>query len=237
MAVNARGQKTEDRRQRGSLLYRFSLWAVPLFFRFLSVLLFSTCRVERREDEHFLKLADSGLPFIVAFWHYGVIYIVHQAKRLPYVAMVSSSRDGEYISRILQSKGFATVRGSRGTGGIGALKGLIRHIRQGKVGVLVADGSQGPARKAQPGAVLLAGRTGVPVLPVGWAANHYWTFRSWDRTALPKPFSRIEITYGEPLQVPQDADATQIEGYRLELEKRLNELYEKGWGEFGKKEH
>lgn len=235
MAVNI--GKKKDREQKESLLYRFSLWLVPLFFRFLSVILFSTCRVKRRGYEHFLQFADSASPFIAAFWHYGVIYIVHQARGLPYVAMVSPSKDGEYISRILQSKGFATVRGSRSKGGIGALKGLIRQIKKGKTGVLVADGSQGPAREAQPGAVMLARHTGVPVVPLGWAASHYWTFRSWDKTALPKPFSRIEITYGEPLYVPQNADAAQLEKYRLELEKRLNELYEKGWAKFGRKEH
>jgi lysophospholipid acyltransferase (LPLAT)-like uncharacterized protein len=235
MAVN--GGKKKDREQNGSLLYKFSLWVVPLLFRFLSGILFSTCRVERRGYEYFLQYVDSVSPFIAAFWHYGAIYIVHQARDLPYVAMVSPSRDGEYISRILQSKGFATVRGSRSKGGIGALKGLMRQIRKGKTGVLVADGSQGPARKAQPGAVMLARHTGVPIVPLGWAASHYWTFNSWDKTALPKPFSRIEITYGEPLHVPQDADAEQLEEYRLELEKRLNDLYEKGWERFGKKEH
>jgi lysophospholipid acyltransferase (LPLAT)-like uncharacterized protein len=235
MAVN-RG-KWKDREQNGSILYRFSLWAVPLFFRFLSVILFATCRVERRGYDNFLQFADSASPFIAAFWHYGVIYIVHQARDLPYVAMVSPSKDGEYISRILQSKGFATVRGSRSKGGIGALKGLIRQIKNGKTGVLVADGSQGPAREAQPGAVMLASYTGVPIVPLGWAASHYWTFRSWDKTALPKPFSRIVMLYGEPLHVPKGVGPQQLEEYRLELEKRLNGLYEKGWAKFGKKEH
>ena len=225
------------REQNNRVMYRLSLWAAPYFFRLLSFVLFSTCRVEHHGYHNFSKLTDSGKPFIVAFWHYAVIYVVHQAKRLPYVAMVSASKDGEYIARILQSKGYTTVRGSRNTGGIGALKGLIRHIRKGKIGVLVADGSQGPARKAQPGSVLLASRTGVPVLPAGWAASNYWTFRSWDKTVLPKPFSRIAIMYGEPLYVAGDADSTQIEVARVELENRLNDLYEKGWAIFGKKEH
>lgn len=235
MAVS-RGQRTEGRGQE-SLAYRFSLWAVPLFFRFLSVMLFSTCRIERRGYGNFTQFADSASSFIAAFWHYGVIYTVHQARGLPYVAMVSPSKDGEYISRILQSKGFATVRGSRSKGGIGALKGLIREIRKGKTGVLVADGSQGPAREAQAGSILLASHTGVPIVPLGWAASSYWTFRSWDKTALPKPFSRIVMLYGEPLYVPKGADPQQIEEHRQELEKRLNDLYEKGWEEFGRKEH
>ena len=236
MAVSRENQR-EGKGQQRSLLYRVTLWVIPVVFRFVSFVFFTTCRLERRNYKYFKQLADSGSPFIVAFWHYGVIYTVYQARGLPYVAMVSPSRDGEYISRILHSKGFATVRGSRSKGGIGALKGLVREIRKGKTGVLVADGSQGPARKAQPGAILLASYTGVPILPLGWAASRYKTFRSWDKTALPMPFSKIIMLYGEPFYVPKNSDADQIEEYRLELEKRLNELYEKGWAEFGKKEH
>lgn len=177
------------------------------------------------------------MPFIVTFWHYGVIYIVYQASSLPYVAMVSASKDGEYVSRILEKKGFKTVRGSRNKGAIGALKGLIREVRKGRVAVLVADGSQGPARKAQAGTVLLAGRTGVPVLPLGWAASRYKTFRSWDRTALPLPFSKVVLHYGEAFDVPKGIEDDEIEKYRLKLETALEEIYRKSWGEFGKKEH
>lgn len=221
----------------GGLFYRFSLWVVPLLFRLLSFVLFATCRVQQRGHEHFTRLAGSGLPFIVSFWHYGVIYIVYQARKIPYVAMVSASRDGEYVSRILQSKGFATVRGSRNRGAIGALKGLMKEMAQGKSAVLVADGSQGPARKAQAGTILLASRTGAPILPVGWAADRYKSFRSWDRTAIPLPFSRVVLWFGEPISVPRELHSVELEEYRLRLEQALNDLYEKSWGEFGRKEH
>ena len=237
MAVTGRGQKKEETTEKGSIMYRLSLWAVPLFFRFLSVLLFATCRVEHQGRERFNKLADAKIPFIVSFWHYAVIYIVYQARGLPYVAMVSASKDGEYVSRILQSKGFSTVRGSRNKGAISALKGLIREMRKGKTAVLVADGSQGPARKAQSGSILLAARTGAPILPVAWAAGSYKTFRSWDRTALPMPFSRVVICYGEPIEVPKGAGAEEVEKYRLRLEQDLDNVYEKAWGQFGRKEH
>ncbi len=219
------------------ILRRFSLWAVPWFFRFVSMLLFSTCRVEHRHRERFDDLVKKGKPFIVSFWHYGVIYIVYQARDLPYVAMVSASSDGEYVSRILQSKGFATVRGSRNKGAIGAMKGLLREMKNGKTAVLVADGSQGPARRAQSGSILLAGRAAVPILPVGWSASSYKTFRSWDRTALPMPFSRVIIRYGKPVEVPSGITGEEVEGYRLKLEQALDEIYVKSWAEFGRKEH
>jgi lysophospholipid acyltransferase (LPLAT)-like uncharacterized protein len=235
MAVSDKHNAANEE-QKG-LLYRLSLFLVPWFFRLLAFLFFSTCRLERRNYENFQQFANVGSPFIASFWHHGIIYIVHQARKLPYVAMVSPSEDGEYISKILQSKGFETVRGSRSKGGISALKGLVRKIRKGKTGVLVADGSQGPALKAQPGAILLASYTGVPIVPVGWAASRYITFRSWDKTALPLPFSKIVMLYGEPIYVPKNSDADQVEKFRVKLEKSLNELYVNGWAEFGKTEH
>ncbi|MEW6518609.1 MAG: lysophospholipid acyltransferase family protein [Thermodesulfobacteriota bacterium] len=232
-----RGRETEGVNRQGGLFYRFSLWAVPLLFRLLSFVLFGTCRVQRRGHEHFSGFAEAGIPFIVSFWHYGVIYIVYQARALPYVAMVSASRDGEYVSRILQSKGFATVRGSRNKGAVGALKGLMKEMARGKTAVLVADGSQGPARRAQAGTILLASRTGAPIVPVGWAADRYTTFRSWDRTAIPLPFARVVLWYGEPIRVPRELPSEELEEYRLRLEQALDELYEKSWQEFGRKEH
>ncbi|MEW6289636.1 MAG: lysophospholipid acyltransferase family protein [Thermodesulfobacteriota bacterium] len=221
----------------GGLFYRFTLWAVPLFFRLLSFALFATCRVQRRGHEHFSGFAGAGTPFIVSFWHYGVIYIVYQARAIPYVAMVSASKDGEYVSRILQSKGFATVRGSRNKGAVSALKGLMKEMARGKTAVLVADGSQGPARQAQAGTILLASKTGAPIVPVGWAADRYKTFRSWDRTAIPLPFARVVLWYGEPILVPRELQSVELEAYRLRLEQALNELYEKSWREFGREEH
>ncbi len=244
MDVDGRSQKTEDKsrksedeKQNGGFLYRISLWVVPVIFRLLSFLLFATCRVERRGVENFQKFACNKTPFIVSFWHYGVIYIVYQARSLPYVAMVSASKDGEYVSRILQSKGFSTVRGSRNKGALGALKGLMREMKKGKTAVLVADGSQGPARKAQSGSILLAGKTGAPIVPVGWAASRYKTFRSWDRTALPMPFAKMVIYYGKPISVPAGMKSDELEKYRLQLEESLDDLYEKSWAEFGCKEH
>lgn len=205
--------------------------------RVVFFLWFSTCRVRRKGYEHFRELAESGEPFIVSFWHYGVIYIVHIASDLPYTAMVSSSRDGDVLARVLESKGFVTVRGSRNRKGVSAVKGLLRQLKNGRVAVVVADGSQGPAREAQPGAILLASRTGAPIIPLGWASSRYKTFRSWDRTVLPLPFSTITVMCDEPFYIPARLDEEGVEHYRLELEKRLNGLYAKNWREYGREGH
>jgi lysophospholipid acyltransferase (LPLAT)-like uncharacterized protein len=225
---------------RKKLLYRLSLVLGPPLFRLLAGLLFATCRITWIGREHLAKLDRENQPLVVAFWHYGVFMILSlaRAQRRKWVAMVSASKDGEYVARIVESYGFETVRGSRNRGGIGALKGMVKAVRdRGLSAAIVADGSQGPPLAAQPGAVLLAGHSGAPVLPVGWGADRYWSFRSWDRTVLPKPFARVAVVVGEPLVVPGGLTSEGLEEYRLELDRRLRAIYRRSWAEFGREDH
>jgi lysophospholipid acyltransferase (LPLAT)-like uncharacterized protein len=217
--------------------YKVSLKVVPFVFVWLIRIWFATCRVVIHGQEYRRQIDALGGPAIASFWHYGILYLFYFVRKERAAVMVSASRDGEYIARVAQKLGHVTVRGSRGKGGGGAIKGLIRAIRGGHHAALVADGSQGPARVAQAGSVVLASHTGAPILPMLWSCNRYKRFGSWDGTALPMPFSRIDFFYGEPLRVPPDLKEEQVEEYRLKLEKRLNELYAKAWVLQGKAEH
>lgn len=217
--------------------YRVSLRVIPFIFVWLTRIWFSTCRVVVHDQKYLDRYKDAGTPVIASFWHYGIFYILYFFRNESGVAMVSASRDGEYISRVVERLGNETVRGSRKKGGMQAIMKLIRAVREGKNAILVADGSQGPARNAQAGSLMLASHTGVPVLPMTWSCTSYKRFASWDGTALPLPFSRIDFFYGEPLLVPPGLKDEQMEQYRQELEKRLNDLYTKAWALQGKAEH
>lgn len=220
------------------LLNRISLLLVPAFYSLLARLLFASCRVEYAGIKKWKELGAAG-PVIAAFWHYSIYYIIYFGRRQPLVAMVSASSDGEYVSRLLNHLGIKAVRGSRGARkrGFEALHEMVEWMAKGKNAAMVADGSQGPARVAQPGTIILASRTGAPILPMAWAADRYYALRSWDRSVLPRPFARIVFYCGEPLAVPARVRGNELERYRLELEKRLNELYERAWGRFGRREH
>jgi len=211
---------------------------VPPLFLGLTRILYATCRQQIFGEEHRDRCAAAG-PYIIAFWHYGTYYILHQTRGEAFVAMVSASRDGEFVARALERIGFVTVRGSRGRdkGGLKALLQMVPWLEKGRNGAIVADGSQGPARVVQPGAILLASRTGAPILPMGWAADRYYAFASWDRSILPLPFTRIALGYGEPLYVPSGIKGVALEESRLELERRLNALYEESWQRFGRQGH
>ena len=218
--------------------YRVSLKIVPSLYTALSRLLFSTCRQQEYGREHYERLWQADRPFIAAFWHYSVFYTIHRIKGKKWVAMVSGSDDAEYISRLLNGMGLATVRGSRRKGGLAALKEMMAVMEdENRKAAIVADGSQGPPLKLQAGAILLASKTGAPILPFVPAADRYWAFKSWDRTFLPKPFARLAVYYGEPFTVPANIRSKDLEKYRQELEERMKMLYAEAWGQFGKQGH
>lgn len=217
--------------------YRLLLRLVPAVFMWFSVLLFATCRVRVHGLNYWDQIKASGKPAIASFWHYSVFFILYFMRRESGVAMVSASRDGEFVNRIVQGMGYETVRGSRKKGGVQAIKGLIRHMRAGKNAAIVADGSQGPERIVQAGCIVLASRAGAPILPMLWSCSRYKRFGSWDGTALPLPFSKIDFFYGEPLDVPAKIKSEEVEKYRLILEQRLNILYKEAWALQGKTTH
>jgi len=222
---------------KSKLLHTLSLAVVPWFLARLMRLWFATCRVEVHNEEYLRSSYGSEKAVVASFWHYTIIYLFYFVRKYPATAMVSASEDGDYIAGLAGQLGFNVVRGSSNNRGVGALKKLMRAVRNGENSAIVADGSQGPVRIAQPGAVLLASRTGVPMLPMAWSASRYMTIKSWDKTAVPMPFSRIDFYYGELIFVPRKANGAEIERYRLQLEQSLNELYTTAWGRYDKLEH
>ncbi|HEB51299.1 MAG TPA: DUF374 domain-containing protein [Desulfobulbus sp.] len=218
------------------LLYRTSLAVVPPLYVVLSRLWFATCRVEV-ENPAVIEQVLAGGGGVAVFWHYSFLYIFHHLRRYPGVVMVSASRDGEYIARVAELMGYLTVRGSSHRGGVRALRQLVHHVRGGRHAGMVGDGSQGPARRLQPGCLLLAAKSGRPVLPVVWAASRYRVFGSWDRTVLPMPFARIHLAYGEPVYVPDGLSSAGLESRRQQLEEEMNALYHRLWLKTGRRCH
>jgi lysophospholipid acyltransferase (LPLAT)-like uncharacterized protein len=175
---------------------------------------------------------------VAVFWHYSFAYTFYLLRRFPAAVMVSASRDGEYIARIAQLYGHVPVRGSRNQRGLQALRGLVSCLARGYHIGIVGDGSQGPARVLQAGSILLAARTGAPILPMVWSAQRYIAFGSWDRTVLPLPFTRIHVRFGSPISIPATVRGGEaVETWRLHVEHELNALYHAVWQQTGRTEH
>ena len=116
--------------------------------------------------------------------------------------MTSQSFDGEYIARFIQRFGYGAVRGSSTRGGVGAIVEMARLMRAGCTTAFTIDGPKGPRYVAKMGAVLLAKKSGHPILPVTMALERYWTTPSWDLFQIPKPFTRARVYVAPPIYVP-----------------------------------
>jgi lysophospholipid acyltransferase (LPLAT)-like uncharacterized protein len=142
-------------------------------------------------------------------------------------AMVSGSKDGELLARPIRECGGVVIRGSSSKDATAALRGAVEAAAEGANIATVGDGPRGPRYRLKPGPVLIAKATGLPIVPVTWAGSRVFQLhRSWDQLMLPLPFSRIEFRFGEPYNVPVDADARAIATARRELEKRMDALTE-----------
>ncbi len=176
---------------------------------------------------HLDAVAARGQQPVLAFWHGRILPATYYFRRRGIVVITSENFDGEWIAQIIERFGFGTARGSTSRGARKALLQLTRDMAAGRAAAFTIDGPRGPARVAQPGAVWLAKATGNPVVPFHIEANRAWTLRSWDRAQIPRPFASVALAFGEPIEVPRDADEHGIESARQELERRLIGLEER----------
>jgi lysophospholipid acyltransferase (LPLAT)-like uncharacterized protein len=168
----------------------------------------------------------AGQPLIYTVWHGQILLLPYlYGRRFRIHALTSRSRDGEILSRFVEGFGVHVVRGSSSRGGARALRALARVVRDEDASILIVpDGPRGPRHVAQPGAVMLAKVTGVPMVPVAVGASPRHVLRSWDAFVVPHPFARAAVVFGEPIAVPRDADGDVIEAKRRELEAALQEV-------------
>jgi len=185
--------------------------------------LFMTTRVERVNEENYLRFREAGQPIMFVFWHGQLLPLIHYHRQEGIVVLVSEHDDGEYVTRVIRRNGFGTVRGSSTRGGGKGLKRLVRAARQGRDLAVTPDGPTGPPGVFKPGALAAAQMAGLPVVPISVTASAGWRFRSWDGFLVPRPLSSIRVEYLEPRMIPRDADRADLERLANEIGSAMNE--------------
>ncbi len=201
----------------------------PLVLGFLRAL-WMTCRFTISGEEEATTLAASGQPVIVTFWHGELAVGAWYLRRLERLGLkltfvVSPSRDGELVMRILERIGGAAVRGSATRSGVKALKGLYRAMtRDGGSPVVLPDGPRGPSRQCKEGAVLLSQMAKAPIVPIAIDARPAWRLLTWDRLLVPPPFSRVSIVIGQTITATKGEDGSTLDQQREHLQGVLEQL-------------
>jgi lysophospholipid acyltransferase (LPLAT)-like uncharacterized protein len=206
-----------------SLRERFLIRLLDRIFYVLIGLIGRTVRFEIAGAENLKKIEGDGRIPIYAFWHNRIFLATYYFRNRGIVVITSQSFDGEYIARFIQRFGYGAVRGSSTRGGVGALVEMIRLMKQNLPMGFTVDGPKGARYAAKTGAILLAKKTGNPVLPFVVEAEKFWTINSWDKLQIPKPFTRAKVFIAEPINVPAESAEAEIENKRLELQTKLDE--------------
>jgi lysophospholipid acyltransferase (LPLAT)-like uncharacterized protein len=171
---------------------------------------------------------------IFCFWHQCVLPCTFYYRRTGATILISRSFDGELITRILNLFGFHAVRGSSSRGAREGLLGLSHVIETGMTAIFTADGPRGPIYQTKMGPIKLAQITGARIGAFHLEPERAWTLRSWDRFLIPKPFTRICVSWARWTHVPADLAAEAFESKREELNAAIERARLRALDYFGK---
>jgi lysophospholipid acyltransferase (LPLAT)-like uncharacterized protein len=181
----------------------------------------------RLEDPEGILARDPGEPRIWAFWHSRILMMPYLYERFcpgrRMLMMVSRSRDGEFITQIMNRFGIDGARGSSSKGGSDALREILRELERPQardIGI-TPDGPRGPRAKVQDGVLGLAARCGRPIYPVTARYSRHWELPSWDRFQIPQPGAVCRVIIGPAVAAPKSLETVELDRVRGELERAL----------------
>jgi lysophospholipid acyltransferase (LPLAT)-like uncharacterized protein len=208
---------------------------IPLAYHLIRFYL-SLVRIRVVNEDALLNHLKNGGKGIAAFWHQRFFGALGYAKKFSTLApsvIISQSRDGEMIARVVTHLGFRPIRGSSSRGGKEALAAIIEDLAINPTAIHAVDGPQGPKGVVKSGLIRMAQLSRAAIFPLYISANRAWITRSWDQFLIPKPFSQILIRWGDPIFVPENMDSTTFEAIRLDIENRMIQGHgqdDRNWG-------
>ncbi len=200
---------------------RLTQWVVYIFIRIYSATLRLDVQNEGAWLDAYLKKGERILLCAHHQQFFAAIGYFQKYKGYKPGLMISQSKDGEFISGVAHKTGWSTVRGSSSRGGREALKAMIAHLIEHRLGAHIIDGPRGPFGGVKPGAIKLAQSADAMVVPFYIGADRAWYARSWDRFLIPKPFSRVVLRFEKGLRFKPTDTHEAFEDQRRELERLM----------------
>ena len=195
---------------------------------------------ETRGEENYLKLKGEGKNIILTTWHsrlfLTVYYYRYKLGGRNICVLISSSRDGEFIARVIRKFGYSAIRGSSRHYEKNAHEEILKRLSEGFDMGITPDGPRGPAEKVQQGVIHIAAESGCPIVPMTFNTSRNTRLNSWDRFVLPHPFTKAVVTFGSPVYVPSDASKEEKLEKGRELESILNKITRMADKHFDKEE-
>ena len=157
------------------------------------------------------------------FWHEYIPFMLYLRKRCNLTMLLSRHQDADVLGEVADIFGFGTVRGSSNRGSSEAVREMIQKSKAGHL-TMTPDGPRGPRRKLSRGCVFLASKLQIPIVILGLGYERPRRLRTWDRFAIPKPFSRARCIASPEIFIPPDIDKEMSVQYALAIEKMMSQL-------------
>ena len=206
------------------MLKRYRYWLtsrIPSLLYHLVRVYSWTFRLHVENERPWLDYLQEGGRVLLCGWHQqffsAIGHFKNYASYRP-ALMISQSKDGDIIAGIAQKSGWHTVRGSSSRNGAGALKEMVGQLQLTGLAAHVVDGPKGPAGIIKAGAVSLARAAGAVVVPIYTTSDRAWYFKSWDRFMLPKPFAKVNLRFGDMLDLSTGEGDEAFEDHRVRLQ-------------------
>jgi lysophospholipid acyltransferase (LPLAT)-like uncharacterized protein len=217
MPVNSSTIRELDRRA------KVLIWFGSLVLK----LLMRTLRCEVKDEAGFFA-AEAPKSVVTLIWHNRMLGLTaafsrHYPDRKGALVLTSASRDGAYLAEFVRNFGVDAVRGSTSRRGSAALLDMVRKLNEGYDICITPDGPRGPRYSLGPGALLLAQLCKVPLMPLLIEYTSYWRLKSWDGFAIPKPFSKVEVTIMPFIEVASTIGDGKFETERLRVQTIMTE--------------
>jgi lysophospholipid acyltransferase (LPLAT)-like uncharacterized protein len=198
-----------------------------------------TLRFEALGKQQSERVYAAGQRCIFAFWHRVIIPVTWWARNRGIVVMNTTAFDGQWTRKVIEWLGFGTAQGSSTRGGLRGLAVMAKRLEEGLDCGFTIDGPRGPRYVAKPGPVMLARKSGCPILVFHIGVDRGKTFtNTWDHFLLPAPFARAVILCAPPIYVPTDADADLMQAKHAEMQRELERVRDiaEGWFQFSEEE-
>ncbi len=159
---------------------------------------------------------------VFTFWHNKMLIGWHLFKGKKYSALVSQSKDGDMLTRILKKWNYNVTRGSSSKGGKEAVNEIIVSLKDRSSAVVTPDGPRGPMYEIKNGALIIANKTGYPVIPVKIVMSKKKVLsKSWDKFEIPLPFSKCTAEFGEKMYYPEFLDDAELTEFKSKLSSQM----------------
>ena len=200
-----------------------------LFLPIIGLMCFYKLLMRKRYVDPQGVLEQPDPPGIAVTWHNRLMFfplMFPKKLRRCTSAVISASRDGQYVADLVRWMGIDSIRGSSSKKGMNAVNGAVRALEDKRYVAFTPDGPRGPRYHMSNGPIYLASRFQVPVYPVAINYSSYWELKSWDRFQIPKPFAKITLVIGEKIHIPPNLTDEEVEHWRVTVENKLKEVAE-----------